>query len=96
MYYIVLMKSITWNNEKNIWLKANRDICFEDILYYLENGCLVTDIEHPNKFKYQNQRIFVLNILDYIYLVPYVESKEEIFLKTVIPSRKATREFLGE
>jgi len=54
------------------------------------------DIEHPNDDKYPNQRVFVININDYAYLVPYVENQKEIFLKTVIPSRKATKLYLGE
>jgi hypothetical protein len=54
------------------------------------------DIAHPNPDKYSGQRMFVLNIDDYVHLVPYVESQEEIFLKTIIPSRKATKEYLGE
>ena len=94
MQYIWLMKLFNWNREKNEWLRDNRDICFEDILFYIKNNCLLDDIEHPNKKKYVGQRMMVLNIEDYIYLVPYVESEEEIFLKTIIPSRKATKKYL--
>jgi hypothetical protein len=57
---------------------------------------LLDDVEHPKKEKYPNQRMFIVNIDDYAYLVPYVHSKNEIFLKTVIPSRKATKEYLGD
>jgi hypothetical protein len=56
---------------------------------------LLDDIEHPNKSKYTNQRVFVVEIDGYTYLVPYVESEEEIFLKTIIPCRKATKQYLG-
>jgi len=94
MQYIWLMKLFNWNREKNEWLRNNRDICFEDILFYIENNCLLDDVEHPNKKKYAGQRMLVLNIEEYIYLVPYVESEEEIFLKTIIPSRKATKKYL--
>ena len=90
------MKFINWSTEKNTWLKENRNICFEDILYYIENNLLIDDIEHPNKEKFSNQRIMVLNINNYIYLVPYVETEDEIFLKTKIPSRKGTRKYLGD
>lgn len=90
------MKSINWNNSKNLWLKANRNIGFEEILFYIDHDFLVDDIKHPNSKRYPNQRIFVVDIEGYIYLVPYVESDEEIFLKTIIPSRKATRNSLGE
>ena len=69
---------------------------FEDVVFYLQQGALIDDIEHPNSSKYPNQRIFVLNIDDYVYLVPYVEDRNEIYLKTVIPSRKATKQYLGE
>lgn len=90
------MKLIDWNKEKNIWLKKHRKVSFEDVLYYIDNGFLIDDIEHANKGKYPNQRIFVLDIEGYIYLVPYVETDDEIFLKTIIPSRKATRNYKGE
>ena len=63
-------------------------------MFYIENNCLLDDIEHPNKKKYTGQRMMVLNIEEYIYLVPYVESENEIFLKTIIPSRKATKKYL--
>ncbi|OQX95023.1 toxin [candidate division KSB1 bacterium 4572_119] len=90
------MKLINWNKDKNIWLKKCRKIGFEDVLYYMDNNFVKDDIEHTNKEQYPNQRIFVLDIEESIYLVPYVESNEEIFLKTIIPSRKATRDYLGE
>jgi uncharacterized DUF497 family protein len=88
------MKLINWNREKNEWLRINRGICFEDILFYLDNNYLIDDVEHPNQSKYSGQRMMVLNIAEYIYLVPYVESEDEIFLKTIIPSRKATKNYL--
>lgn len=90
------MKLINWETGKNEWLKKHRGICFEDILYYLENGYLLDDTEHPNQSKYPNQKILVMNIEEYVYLVPYVENENEIFLKTIIPSRKATKRYLGE
>ncbi len=69
---------------------------FEDVVFYLQQGTLIDDFEHPNSDKYPNQRIFVLNIDDYMYLLPYVEDRNEIFLKTIIPSRKATKQYLGQ
>lgn len=90
------MKLINWNKDKNTWLKKIRKIGFEDVLYYIDKEFIIDDIDHPNKEQYPNQRIFVLDVEGYIYLVPYVESNEEIFLKTIIPSRKATRDYLGE
>ena len=88
-------KSIRYSLEKNELLRAQRNISFEDILLALENGDLVDDIEHPNKEKYPNQNIFIIlvRIKDYIYLVPYVEDEESIFLKTIIPSRKMNKKY---
>ena len=90
------MKPINWNPTKNQQLISERGISFEDVVFYLQQGELLDDIEHPNEEKFSHQRVFVLNIDDYVYLVPYVENRKEIFLKTVIPSRKATKQYLGE
>jgi len=90
------MKIFNWNNEKNLWQKENRDICFEDILFYIDHGSLVDDTSHPNQKKYPNQRIMAVNIKDYIYLAPYIENEAERYLKTIIPSRKATKKYLGD
>ena len=90
------MKPINWNSTKNQQLITERGISFEDIVFYLQQGALLDDVEHPNSNKYPSQRVFVINIDDYAYLVPYVENRKEIFLKTVIPSRKATKLYLGE
>ncbi len=91
-----IMKPINWNSTKNQQLIAERGISFEDIVFYLQQGQLLDDIEHPNSNKYSEQRIFVVNVDGYVHLVPYVENRKEIFLKTVIPSRKATKQYLGE
>ena len=88
------MKFFNWNRDKNEWLRENRGICFEDILFYLENNLLIDDIEYPNREKYTGQRMMVFDIENYIYLVPYIESEDEIFLKTIIPSKKATKKYL--
>jgi uncharacterized DUF497 family protein len=90
------MKPINWNSTKNQQLVSERDISFEDIVFYMQQGQLLDDIQHPNSVKYPEQRIFVINVDNYVYLVPYVEHRQEIFLKTVIPSRKATKQYLGE
>ena len=90
------MKQINWNPDKNQQLIIERGVSFEDVVFYLQQGTLLDDLEHPNSSKYPDQRIFVVNINDYAYLVPYVENRKEIFLKTVIPSRKATKKYLGE
>jgi len=90
------MKPINWNSTKNQQLVAQRGISFEDVVFYMQQGRLLDDIEHPNSDKYPKQRIFVINVDGYVHLVPYVEDQQEIFLKTVIPSRKATKQYLGE
>jgi len=89
------MKPINWNSTKNQQLIVERGISFEDIVFYIQQGQLLDDIAHPNSEKYTGQRIFVINVDDYVHLVPYVENRNEIFLKTVIPSRKATKQYLG-
>ena len=90
------MKAFNWDPRKNQQLIEERQVSFEDILFYLQQGCLLDDIEHPNKNKYPNQKVFVINIDGYVHMVPYVESDEEIFLKTIIPSRKATKLYFGD
>ena len=90
------MKPINWNSTKNHQLVAERGVSFEDIVFYMQQGQLLDDIEHPNRKKYPEQRIFVINVDGYVHLVPYVEDRKEIFLNTVIPSRKATKQYLGE
>jgi uncharacterized DUF497 family protein len=88
------MKRINWSAEKNQLLMRERGISFEDVVYALQTGGLLDDGAHPNREKYPDQRLFVVRIDDYAWLVPYVENDTELFLKTVIPSRKATRQFL--
>ncbi len=88
-------KTIRYSLEKNELLKAERYISFEDIILALESGCLLDDIEHPNRAKYPNQNIFIIlvQIKNYVYLVPYVEDEKSIFLKTIIPSRKMNKKY---
>jgi hypothetical protein len=90
------MKSINWNTEKSIALKVSRGICFEDVVFYIERGDILDDYLHPNQQDYPEQRIMVITFNNYAYLVPYVENEEELFLKTIIPSRKATQRYFGE
>jgi len=83
-----------WDTKKNEKLKAERDISFEDVLYYIERGNLLDIVEHPNQTRYQGQKIFVVAVKDYVYLVPFIEGEKEIVLKSIIPSRKATKHYL--
>ena len=90
------MNIFRWDNEKNELLKNNRGVCFEQVVLLMERGEVLDTIEHPNKERYPGQKIAVVMIDTYVYLVPYVEHNEEIFLKTIIPSRKATNEYRRE
>ena len=90
------MKFFTWDDAKNAKLRADRGIGFEDIVFHIERGDLLDILDHPNPNRYAGQRIFVVQRDDYVYLVPYVEDEDTVFLKTIIPSRKATRQYLGE
>lgn len=90
------MKSVNWSTEKNIRLKAERGVSFEEVMSAMSNGGLLVVLDHPNTDKYQNQRMFVVRIRGYAYLVPFVETEHEVFLKTITPSRKATRIYLVE
>ncbi len=90
------MKYYDWDAEKNEELKQEREISFEEVLVALEDNQLLDTIEHPNKSRYPNQKIFIINIRQYAYLVPFVEDEKKIFLKTIIPSRKATKVYILE
>jgi hypothetical protein len=90
------MKRFDWNTEKSQALKEMRGVCFEDVILCIEKGKLLDDLEHPNAGRYPHQRIMVIDIDDYAYLVPYVEHEEVLYLKTIIPSRKASKKYLGE
>ena len=90
------MKAISWNAQKNAQLKAERGVSFEDVVFHINAGDILDTVDHPNQGRYRGQQIHVIAIEDYVYLVPFVESEEEVFLKTIIPSRKATKSYLGE
>lgn len=90
------MKVFRWGNEKNEWLKKNRGVCFEQVVILMEREDVLETIEHPNQDRYPNQKIATVRIDDYAYLVPYVQESDEIFLKTIIPSRKATIKYVRQ
>lgn len=83
-----------YNAEKNIKLKEERGVSFEEIIYYIDNGFLLDVIEHPNKEKYIAQQFYVVDVEGYVHLVPFVKNGEKIFLKTIFPSRKHTKLYL--
>ena len=89
----MLAKQIVWNEEKNQLLKLQRNVSFELVLDEIEAGNILTRKIHPDSDKYPNQEIFILKINEYIYYVPFVENDTEIFLKTIIPSRKLNKEY---
>jgi len=84
-----------WDPEKNEALKAERGISFERIVLAVADGDVLDVLRHPNEARYPNQRVLVVAVVGYAYLVPYVEEPDGYFLKTVIPSRRATREYLS-
>ena len=88
------MKLFEWNDDKNEKLKNVRGISFEETVFYIVNDCVMDIVPHPNQNKYPGQKIFIINIDNYAYLVPFIEKKETIFLKTIIPSRKTTKKYL--
>ena len=90
------MKYFAWDDAKNAKLRTGRSIGFEDIVFHIERGDLLDILDHPNPERYAGQRIFVVQHDDYVYLVPFVEDEHTVFLKTIIPSRKATKQYLGE
>lgn len=89
------MKTFAWNSDKNELLKQERGITFEEIILNIQLGNEVDIFDHPNQDRYPGQKISVVIIEGYAYLVPFVENEDEIFLKTIIPSRKATQQYLG-
>ena len=90
------MKYFAWSAKKNAQLKRDRGVSFEEVVLHIERGDILDIVEHPNGAKYRGQRLFILDIGNYAWLVLFVESDEEVFLKTAIPGRKATKRYLGE
>ena len=88
------MKKFLWSNEKDKLLQAERSISFAEVAEAIAQGRVLDVIEHPNQEKYPGQRVFILEINEYAWLVPFVEDETELFFKTIIPSRKATRTYL--
>jgi uncharacterized DUF497 family protein len=90
------VKYFAWDDAKNAKLKADRGIGFEEIVFHIERGDQLDILEHPNPDQYAGQRIFVVQCADYVYLVPFVEDEHTVFLKTIIPGRTATKQYVGE
>ncbi|MFH1720340.1 MAG: BrnT family toxin [Patescibacteria group bacterium] len=88
------MKYIDWDTAKNEQLKKERGVSFEDAVDAIFHGTILGKTDHPNQKKYPGQQIYIVAMNDYAYVVPFVEDSEKIFLKTIFPSRKYTRDFI--
>ena len=89
------MKYFDWDPEKNEWLKEERGITFEEVVFHLTHGGFLDAIHHPNQKRYPGKRIFIVNIEGYAYVVPFVETDSGVFMKTIMPSRKMTKQYFG-
>jgi uncharacterized DUF497 family protein len=89
-------KIYNWNPDKNQLLVKERGITFERIVFAIGSGDELAVLEHPNQEKYPEQKISIVQVDDYVYAVPFIENDTEIFLKTIIPSRKATRQYRSQ
>ena len=81
------MNQFDWDPDKNQRLIKERGISFEEVVFYLQSDALIDDIAHPNQKDYAHQRVLVIAIDSYAYLVPYVQADSTVFLNTIIPSR---------
>lgn len=91
---IFLVKPIEWDKEKNKRIKTERGISFEEVVRIIQKDEVLVTSSHPNKKRYPNQKVFIVNIKEYAYVVPYVEDEKKYFLKTVFPSRKMTKKYI--
>lgn len=89
------MKQFRWNEDKNQKLKEERNISFEEVIEAINSDNLLDVIEHFSPEKYANQLIFIVKLKDYVYIIPFLENESDIFLKTIIPSRKMKKKYLG-
>ncbi|WP_029891679.1 hypothetical protein [Polycyclovorans algicola] len=89
------MKSLAWSADKNVLLKAQRGVSLEDVVFHIHAGDLLETFEHTNQARYPGQQVHAVLIEGYVYLVPFIETDDEVFFKTIIPSRKATKRYEG-
>lgn len=95
LFYNVNVKPFRWSAEKNERLKSEHAVCFEEVVLAIEEGGLMDIVVHPNQRRYPGQVVLVVAYRDYVFLVPSIEESTHYFLKTIIPSRKATRDYLA-
>lgn len=88
------MKYYDWDEEKNKLLKKERHISFEEAIIAIDENKIFDIVVHPNQARYPHQKVYIIEINNYVYLVPFVEDMEKYFLKTIIPSRKMTKKYL--
>lgn len=88
------MKLIKFSEEKNVWLKKTRGVDFYEIIRAIKRGKILKILIHPNKQKYPKQKFFLVKLKKYIFVVPFVEENDYIFLKTIYPSRKYTKKII--
>ena len=90
------MKDIRWDENKNEWLKRERGVCFEQVVVLFDHDNVLEILDNPNQTNYPGQKIAIMEIDGYAFLVPYEQHGNEIELKTIVPSRKATKQYLGD
>jgi len=88
------VKHYDWDELKNAQLKAERHVCFEDVWMAINENRVLDNTAHHDQIRYPHQRLLVVEINNYAYVVPYVEDNEKIFFKTIIPDRKATKKYM--
>jgi uncharacterized DUF497 family protein len=90
------MKPFRWDPTKSKALRERHGLGFEQVVVAIESGAVLATMPHPNLVRYPRQKIAIVRIDDYAFLVPFVEDEDHVFLKTIIPSRKATRDFISK
>jgi len=96
MAYDCHMPQFDWNDEKSLAIKVERGVSFEDVVFHVAAGGLLDVLDHPNSDAYPGQRIMIVDIDGYVFMVPFVPARDVMFLKTIIPSRKMTKQYLGD
>jgi len=85
-----------WNIEKNDLLKKERGVCFEDVVTQIYEDNVLDIVKHPNEEKYPGQKIYIILLQNYVHMIPFVKDGDEIFLKTIVPSRKMNKLYKGK
>lgn len=94
--YECVMFTFEYDPEKDQKLRQERNISFDEIIMLIHEGKLIDILDHPNQSQYAKQKIYVLDVDGYVWLIPYVQNDNRIFLKTAFPSRKHTKQYIRE